>query len=160
MKRSFYEMLEVRHDADQAQIDAAYELATAKLHDSTVRGVADAATDAQLIRDGYQILSNPAKRARYDAKLHADEAGIKLMFIPEDNSARRKLGVETLVFAGLATVFGTIVYQKMTVKMDEVRVEHVQAVARHKDDQPKTVVIDTTHSLPAAVNAANDAGKR
>jgi hypothetical protein len=82
------------------------------------------------------------------------------MFFPDDHSARRKLGMETVVFAGLAAVFGTIVYQKLAVKMDEVRVEHVQAVARHKDEQPKAVVIDTRPSQPGVVNAANDAEKR
>ncbi len=48
----------------------------------------------------------------------------------------------------------------MALKMDEVRVEHVQAVARYKDEQPKAVVIDTPHSRPAVVSAANDAQKR
>ena len=160
MKRSFYEMLEVRHDADQSQIDAAYALATAKLNTTNVRGVAAAVTEAQLIQDGYQILSNPEKRALYDAKLHADEVGIKLMFFPEDNTARRKLCMETVVFAGLAAVFGTIVYQKMAIKMDEVRVEHVQAVARQKEEQPKAVVIDPVESKSAVVNTANDAQQR
>ena len=160
MKRSFYEMLEVRHDADQSQIDAAYALATAKLNTTNVRGVAAAVTEAQLIQDGYQILSNPEKRALYDAKLHADEVGIKLMFFPEDNSARRKLGMETVVFAGLAAVFGTIVYQKMAIKMDEVRVEHVQAVARQKDDQPKAVVSEPVQAQPVAATTANEPQKR
>lgn len=160
MKRSFYEMLEIGHDADQSQIDAAYELATAKLNAINLRGVAAAVTDAQLIRDGYQILSNPEKRARYDAKLHADEVGVKLMFFPEDTTARRKLGMETVVFAGLAAVLGTIVYQKMAIKMDEVRVEHVQAVARQKDDQPKAIVSAPVQAQPAAATTANDAQKR
>src|ERR1035437_10386940 len=124
MKRSFYEMLGITHDADQSQIDAAYDAATAKLNASNLRGAAEAAVEVQLIRDGYQILSNPEKRARYDAKLHADAAGIKLMFFPEDNSARRKLGLETAVFAGLAAVLGAMVYHKLAITMDEVRIEH------------------------------------
>ena len=161
MKRSFYEMLGITHDADLSQIDAAYGLVTARLNATTnLRGVAEAVAEARLIRDGYQILSNPEKRARYDAKLRADETGVKLMFMPEDSSARRKLGVQTVVLAGLAATLGAILYHQLSVKMDEVRVEHVQAVARHKDEQPKAVVIDTTPSQPAVADAANDAQKR
>jgi curved DNA-binding protein CbpA len=161
MKRSFYEMLGITHDADQSQIDAAYGVATAKLNASNLRGAAEAAVEVQLIRDGYQILSNPEKRARYDAKLRADEAGIKLMFFPNENFARRKLGLETAVFAGLAAVLGTIVYHKLAITMDEVRVEHVQAVARHKDEQPTAIVADTIHSQPVVANAViNDDRKR
>ena len=64
MKRSFYEVLRVPHNADTSQIDTAYALATEKLKSSSLRGTGEAAIEAQLIRDGYQILSDPAKRAK------------------------------------------------------------------------------------------------
>ena len=152
MKRSLYEMLGIAHDADQAQIDIAYAQANARLNAGNLRGVTEAVMEAQLIRDGYRILSSPEQRARYDAKLVEAEPGGKLMFFPDDTYGRRRLGAGTVVLVALSSVLGTIVYRHLAVKMDEVRVEHVQAVARHKDEQPKGIVI-----TPTAVNASNGA---
>ncbi|MCX7136766.1 MAG: hypothetical protein NTW47_09075 [Proteobacteria bacterium] len=151
MKRSFYEMLGIGHDADQTQIDAAYAQATARLSAGNLRGVTEAVMETQLIRDGYRILSSPQQRARYDAKLLEAEPGAKLMIFPDDSYGRRRLGIGTVVLVALSAVLGTIVYSHLSLKMDEVRIEHVQAVARHKDEQPKGIVI-TPNSV---VNAAN-----
>ena len=107
--------------------------------------------ETQLIRDGYRILSSPEQRARYDAKLLEAEPGAKLMIFPDDSYGRRRLGIGTVVLVALSAVLGTIVYSHLSLKMDEVRIEHVQAVARLKDEQPKGIVI-TPNSV---VNAAN-----
>ena len=144
-------MLGIGHDADQAQIDAAYAQATARLSAGNLRGVTEAVMETQLIRDGYRILSSPEQRARYDAKLLEAEPGAKLMIGPDDSYGRRRLGIGTVVLVALSAVLGTIVYSHLSLKMDEVRIEHVQAVARHKDEQPKGIVI-TPNSV---VNAAN-----
>ena len=144
-------MLGIGHDADQAQIDAAYAQATARLSAGNLRGVTEAVMETQLIRDGYRILSSPEQRARYDAKLLEAEPGAKLMIFPDDSDGRRRLGIGTVVLVALSAVLGTIVYSHLSLKMDEVRIEHVQAVARHKDEQPKGIVI-TPNSV---VNAAN-----
>lgn len=144
-------MLGIGHDADQAQIDAAYAQATARLSAGNLRGVTGAVMETQLIRDGYRILSSPQQRARYDAKLLEAEPGAKLMIFPDDSYGRRRLGIGTVVLVALSAVLGTIVYSHLSLKMDEVRIEHVQAVARHKDEQPKGIVI-TPNSV---VNAAN-----
>jgi DnaJ-class molecular chaperone len=146
MKRSFYEMLGVPHDADPAQIDTAYAVMTAKLNAANRRGVAETANEVQLIRDGYQILSDPAKRARYDAKLAAAESGVQLMFFPEDRSSRLKLGVQTVLFAALAAALGGIVYSQMTQKIDEVRIEHKQALTKFKEERSKPVSLDPAQS--------------
>ncbi len=144
-------MLGIGHDADQAQIDAAYAQATARLSAGNLRGVTETVMETQLIRDGYRILSSPQQRARYDAKLLEAEPGAKLMIFPDDSYGRRRLGIGTVVLVALSAVLGTIVYSHLSLKMDEVRIEHVQAVARHKDEQPKGIVI-TPNSV---VNAAN-----
>ena len=144
-------MLGIGHDADQAQIDGAYAQATARLSAGNLRGVTEAVMETQLIRDGYRILSSPEQRARYDAKLLEAEPGAKLMIFPDDSYGRRRLGIGTVVLVALSAVLGTIVYSHLSLKMDEVRIEHVQAVARHKDEQPKGIVI-TPNSV---VNAAN-----
>lgn len=160
MKRSFYEMLGIARDADQAGIDVAYRQATARLSSGTSRGATEAVMEARLIRDGYQILCNPEQRARYDAKLLADEVDVKIMLLPDDSYGRRRLGVGTVVLVVLSSILGAIVYRNLSIKMDEVRVEHVQAVAKHKDEQPKAVVIDTIYASPTVANASRDAGKR
>ena len=88
MKRSFYEMLEIPRKASQNQIDNAYALMTEKLGtDTNVRGTAEALSQLNMLREGYNLLSNPEKRALYDAKLYATEAGITLMFFPKDTKA-------------------------------------------------------------------------
>ena len=142
MKRSFYDMLGVAQDADLPHIDRAYGLAMAKLNAANMRGVAAAVNEAQLIRAGYEILSDAKKRAMYNAKLMADQTGVKLMFFPEGPLERRKLGLETAVLMVLITALGGIIYYQMTSKMNEVRIEHVQAVARTKDKQDKAIQVD------------------
>jgi len=152
MKRSFYEMLGVPHDADQAQIDSAYASLTQKLGATTsVRGTTETMTELTLIREGYKILSDQKKRARYDAKLHAAETGVQLIFFPEGAVAHKKLGIETLIFAVVASVLTYVVYQQMVHQVDSVRVEHVQAVTRHIQDQTKAVSLDEPQANPPDV---------
>ena len=128
MKRSFYEMLAIPRKASQNQIDNAYASMTEKLGtDTNVRGTAEALTQLNMLREGYNLLSNPEKRALYDAKLYATEAGITLMFFPKDTKAVKKLGIDTVIFATLACVFTYVVYQKMTRDANPIRVEQAQA---------------------------------
>ena len=160
MKRSFYEMLEIPRDASQAGIDIAYRQAKARLGSGTSRGATEAVIEARLLQDGYQILSDPDQRARYDAKLLAAEAEVTITLFPDDSYGRRRLGIGTVVLVVLSSILGTIVYRNLSIKMDEVRIEHVQAIAKHKEEQPKPVVIDTIYSSPTVANAARDGGKR
>lgn len=158
MKRSFYEMLGVARDANQDQIDAAYALAMERLNAENVRGVAAAVSEAQLIRDGYQILSDPAERTRYNAKLAVSDAGLNFAFFPEDSATRRKLGIETVIFAALSAIFGAIVYAKLTQKMDEVLVEHKEAVAKQRGGpNPPLTKAARSDTPDAARPAAPDA---
>ena len=150
MKRSFYDMFGVPRDATQEQIDAAYKHATAKLNATNVRGAAQATMEAQLITDGYQILSDPVQRAKYDAKLAASTSGVQLMFFPEGRAVQQKLGVEIMIFAALVTVLGGVIYYQLSHRMDAVRVEHVQAVIRHKEEQEKVKVITVDTAQPPA----------
>ena len=150
-KRSFYEMIGVARDADQPSIDAAYALVMVRLAEDVRRGASGASMESQLVRDGYKILSDVALRSRYDAKLAADEAGVKLVFFPEDTRARRKLGIESLIFAVLATIFCYVVYWQLNRKISEVRVDYAVEVARKQTLQNAPKVIE----VPAA---SQDAG--
>jgi curved DNA-binding protein CbpA len=128
MKRSLYEMFGVPRDADQAQIDGAYEGLNGQLKARLARGDADAANESILLKDGYRILCDPARRAHYDTTLESGGTS-KITFFPEDRKARSKLGIETIVLIVLVTVLGGIVYRQLTKEMEVVRLEHQQAVA-------------------------------
>lgn len=152
MKRSFYEMLEVSRKATKGEIDEAYARLTQKLGATTnVRGTAESLTQLNMIREGYNILSDPEKRAMYDAKLYATEAGITLMFFPKDTKAQKKLGIDTMIFAVLACVFTYMIYQKLTHEANPVNVE------RAKASQPKADVLKV--DVPKADVAKTDAPK-
>ncbi len=159
MKRTFYDMIGVPHDADQATIDAAYSAVMERLNDGIKRGAADATTEAQLVRDGYQILSDAAKRARYDAKLAAESSGVQLVFYPEDKGAQRKLGVQTVVFALLATTFCGVVYWQMTRKINEVRADYDSVVVRKQAVQNTPPIIEAPppdQAAPSIVGTARE----
>jgi DnaJ-class molecular chaperone len=175
MKRSFYDMIGVESNADQATIDTAYAQVMERLGESVKRGGNDAAMESQLVRDGYQILSDPAKRARYDAKLAAAASGVQLVFYPEDKGAQRKLGVQSVVFALLASTFCGVVYWQLTRKMNQVKVDYDSVVTRKQAaqnapkvidsrdvDQGKSVVLEKARTEPLVKNIAGQdtAGKQ
>lgn len=160
MKRSFYEVLGVARDADQSQIDMQYAAAGAKLAAIEVRGTAAAIAESKLLHDGYLLLSNPGKRAEYDAKLEAEEAAEKLTFIAVAVPARRKLSVGAVVLLALTIGIGGTAYRHVSGKMEQVRVEHAQAVKRKIDEQAKVFVIDATQEKPVVLNASSGAPKR
>jgi len=143
VKRSFYEMLGVPHDASKEQIDAAYHDLSDKLSKTTnLRGTSEAMTELTMIRDGYRILSDPQKRKLHDAKILAAETGVELMFFPEGSTGVKKLGIEAVVFAALVSTLGYIVYQQMNKQMDEVRLTYSQTVIKKKQELAKPVVLD------------------
>jgi curved DNA-binding protein CbpA len=160
MKISFYEMLDVPHKATQEQIDEAYARVTEQLGATTsMRGTADALTQLNMIRDGYKILSDPEKRAMYDAKLYASEAGIKLMFFPKDTKSVKKLGIDTVIFAGLACVFTYVVYQKLMHSAYSAPVEQAQAAKPNAPAQvnaPSPVVPPANPPDAKAIGKADD----
>ena len=154
MKRSFYEMLEVPRKATQNQIDNAFARLTEQLGATTsVRGTAESLTQINMLRDGYRILSDPEKRAMYDAKLHASEAGIKLMFFPKDTKAVKKLGIETIIFSVLACAFTYVVYQKLIREQDPARIEQAKVDKGKADGPAKPASPVAPPAIPAAPKA-------
>ena len=150
MKRSFYEMLEVSRKATREEIDEAYARLTQKLGATTsVRGTADALSQLNMIREGYNILANPEKRAMYDAKLYATEAGITLMFFPKDTRAVKKLGMDTLIFAALACIFTYVIYQKMTREANPVRAEEIK-IQKAAAEAPNAGIVQAAVPGPSA----------
>ena len=161
MKRSFYEMLEIPRKATQNQIDNAYASITEKLGtDTNVRGTAEALSQLNMLREGYNLLSNPEKRALYDAKLYASDAGIQLMFFPKDKKAVKKLGVETVIFFALACVFTYVIYQKLVrepapLALEQVKADKPDSVEKGKPQPAAEPVKDALTAEPPA--SASDA---
>ncbi|MDP2238557.1 MAG: DnaJ domain-containing protein [Burkholderiales bacterium] len=71
MKRTLYEFLELKPEATQAEIDAAYAAVRARLQPGIDRADTDALNLSRLLKDGYRILSDPERRAGYDATIRA-----------------------------------------------------------------------------------------
>ncbi len=156
MKRTLYEMFGVPRDADQALIDRAYEALSSRLKDGVARGNADAVNESILLKDGYQILSDAARRVHYDATL--DGRKNRIAFFPADTRSRSKLGIETVILLVLVAVLGAIVYRELTKEMEVVRIEHQQAVAvaRGKMNGPA----QAKSPAPAAAQNSSDEEKQ
>ena len=155
MKRSFYEMLDVPRQATQGQIDAAFHALTVRLESSTsVRGTAEAMSELNMIREGYAILSNPEKRAVYDAKLYATEKGVDLVFFPKDTKAVRKLGINSMIFAALACVLTFMLYQRFTREPGGTRADQAVDVAGKAKPSAPPVAAPKNEMPPADIARA------
>ena len=136
-------MLGVTPDADQAQLDAGCAAALARLDTADRRGVAESKVEARMLREGYRILSDPAQRAQYDAKLaeHAAVVGAKITYVTDERSGRVWVGVSVLVVVLVAVgLVGLLIYPIIELKVDEVRVEQAQAAARYRKEKDKDSV--------------------
>jgi hypothetical protein len=134
MKKSFYDMLGVTPQATQAEIDAGCTAALAKLNAPDRRGTHASEVEARVLREGRRILSNPELRVKYDAKLaeHAAVIGAKLTYVTDERSGRLWVGVSVVVVLLVAVgLIGIFLYPMLELKVDEVRVEQAQALARY-----------------------------
>lgn len=71
--RDYYQVLGVERNADEAEIKKAFWNLARKYHPDVNPGDADAESKFKEINEAYQVLSDPEKRARYDA--YGSEAG-------------------------------------------------------------------------------------
>ena len=143
LKRSFYQMLGVDSKADQRGIDAAYAAisVSVNVHAGGSQIASQAAAEKHLLREGYRILSDPALRAIYDAKLEAAQSGAQFITISA-NSEHHGFGLTAVIFAAITVVLGGLVYSHMTRKMAEIRTEHQQTVAKKQEDQNRPVAMN------------------
>ena len=143
MKKSFYDMLGVKPDADQAQLDAGCATALARLNAVDLRGLKEATVEARMLREGLQMLSDPEQRAQYDAKL-ADLAavyGAKVTYVTDESTGSSWVGVGLLIILVLSIgLAGMFIYPMLEVKVAEVRVEQAQAAARYRKEKDKDSV--------------------
>lgn len=64
---NYYELLDVPQDASDEAIQTAYRRAAMKYHPDRNPGDAEAEAKFKAVKDAYEVLSDPAKRAEYDA---------------------------------------------------------------------------------------------
>ena len=158
MKRSFYQVLGVQPDADREQLDAAYARATRALEAGKHRrGTVESAIEWNLLQDGYQILSHPVRRARYDAKLAAESSSLSGVFLPETARPANKVHTHVSVFALITAIVCATMYPNLVEKMDELQAKHQQAVARKKEEHARPVILDATR--PAQSASSDNRGK-
>src|SRR5512136_2511657 len=72
--RDYYKVLQVDREADPEVIAAAYRRLSLKYHPDTNRA-GDATLRMQEINEAYEVLKDPAKRARYDLEREAQTLG-------------------------------------------------------------------------------------
>jgi curved DNA-binding protein CbpA len=83
MKATLYQLFGVKPDAKQLDIDAAYLERTAKFKALCDKGDLEAPHQLLFLKDGYSILSDPARRDDYDNKLARAQHEAKLQATAE-----------------------------------------------------------------------------
>ncbi|MGH8620427.1 MAG: DnaJ domain-containing protein [Burkholderiales bacterium] len=173
MKRSLYEMLGIPPDATAEQIQAAYVARLAELNAPKYQGDEDAINETRMLREGYQILTDPARKHHYDSVLSDPGASGRrqVLFMPNDETTRKKLGVQTVVLIAVVVVLSGLVYRHFAKKMEEMDQAYKQEMTQQRLDRaPKAVVVAPVEEekekaeplvpLPAAVvPTAVEAGK-
>jgi molecular chaperone DnaJ len=74
-KRDYYEVLGVHRNGSEAEIKKAFRRLALKYHPDRNAGDKDAEARFKEIAEAYEVLSDPAKRARYDQVGHSGEGG-------------------------------------------------------------------------------------
>jgi serine protease Do len=118
-KRNLYEILGVAPEASDAEIRRAYN----QLRDALERAVPQDASEAALLRSAYETLSNPARRAAYDAalvtaseKAAAAQAGAEPDLVVEDDEAaapRKRPPWGLIALGGAAVLIVLLVVGRM-----------------------------------------------
>lgn len=116
MKKSLYELLGVEKNASQALIDAAYQIGLKHIEEKIHSGHPEAVNEKVVLKDAYDTLSNPEKRAAYNLRLDEMQAAKNyapyenpVVIYADDDSATEQWWQSTLfkrAMIGLA-IFGT-----------------------------------------------------
>lgn len=72
-KRTFYDVLQVSRNADPETIKAAYKSLVQRFHPDKNPGNPNAEKNIKILTRAYEVLSDPVKRAGYDAALAEDD---------------------------------------------------------------------------------------
>jgi len=170
MKRTLYEMLGIPPDATSEQIQAAYVARLAALNAPSLQGNEDAVNETRMLREGYQILTDPARKHHYDSVLSNPNSMLRtqVLFMPE-GAQRKKLGMQTVVLVIAVLVLAAVVHRHFSKKLEAMDEAHKQAITQQRIDRvpaaqeapPAAVVAEPLVPLPVAPVPAPeaDAGK-
>lgn len=143
MKKTLYDLFELKSDATQADIDRAHEAVLARLQRDVQPGNPEAMNQSRLLHEGYRILSDPVRRCKYDASIEAATRAerTQIIYLSEDVSRKRGWGlgaIATVLILVLGAGWG---YQQLQIRAEEIRAEHKAAVERIRAEKEKPVGI-------------------
>lgn len=148
MKQTLYELLALKPEASQAEIDVAYAAVRARLQPSIDRADTDAVNLSRLLKDGYRILSDPERRARYDTSIRTQTELERSLIVYESVGVFR-VGLGVIITLVVLIAAGLWVHLKMLHKSEDIRLECAETVRQKKAEQDKPQII-TIEPLPAA----------
>lgn len=141
MKRTLYELLELKSGATQAEIDDAYAAVRARLQPGIDRADPDALNLSRLLKDGHRILSDPERRGRYDDTIRAESERERSQLVYESVGVFR-IGLGVIITLALLIAAGLWINLKMLHKTEDIRVEHAEAARQKKAEQDKPQIIN------------------
>ena len=106
MAKTFYDIFEVDIHATADEIRAAYKRMVQRHHPDKHRGETSSEELLKAINYAYNVLSNPRKRANYDAKLSASAQGVAS--IPLGETAEENGAGHAYVYTGETTLHGGV----------------------------------------------------
>ena len=138
-KQSLYEILGVPRDANPIDVGLAYEKLRTELH----RGQQDPGREA-LIHEAYEVLSNPKRRAAYDASLvtaqeradAAQQSAPDLVLEGEAEETRRRIPWPAIA-VGAAVVFLVIYLALRPNRLPDPEKEAAKEAAQAAAEAPK-----------------------
>ncbi len=138
MKRSLYQILDIAKEASPEEISAAYEKARAKLAEQANPDP----NESIILREAYQVLSNPQKRVVYNTGLSNRENGATQAAVREDEPPSSK---RMLLLLGAVVAIALIGW--VAVKKSE----------RHAQDVAAATALHLTSPVQV-INAASQNG--
>ncbi len=157
MKQTLYELLELKTGATQAEIDTAYAAVKVRLQPGIDRADTDALNLSRLLKDGYRILSDPERRAGYDATIRA-QWKLKRSQIVYESVGVFRIGLGVIITLALLIATGLWANLKLLNKSEDIRVEFAE-IARQKKAEQDSPQIITIETLPAAAPGPGPARK-
>ncbi len=92
---NYYDLLEVSPTASDQVLRAAYKSLMQRYHPDKNQDNAQATQQAAQLAQAYEVLSDPAKRAAYDAQLQAQELSMSASASPQSPSLRQSANPAT-----------------------------------------------------------------
>ncbi len=148
MKQTLYELLAIKPEASQAEIDAAYAAVKVRLQPGIDRADTDAINLSRLLKDGHRILSEPERRIRYDDSIRVQSQLERSQLVYESVGVFR-IGLGVVITLALFIAAGMWVNLKILHKSEDIRVEHAETARQKKAEQDKPQIINL-NVLPAA----------